>query len=294
MSDEEFLEQAWRVVLRREPDEAGRAEGLERLRSGRISRASYLAELVEDEPFRRLRALDDGVAYARLHRGERPRGLLAPGWVDERAIEIPWVLARYAGERRVLDVGTVFAEPAYVTGLRDLGADVTTVDLAEGADVVADVRNLPFGDASFDLALCVSTLEHVGRDNSTYAVDAPRDEDGDEAALRELRRVASRVLVSVPTGVRDDQGWQLQRAPLDWIEVFEGAGFSVFEDELYVRTDEWRSATLDEAARARYGDHGAGAVLLAELRPGTVGEKLRLALRDARHRDVARRSTGVA
>lgn len=295
MRDEEFLEQAWRVVLQREPDQAGRAEGLERLRSGRISRASYVAELVADEPFRRLQALDDGIAYARLHRGERPRGLTAPAWMDERAIELPWVLSRYLGERRVLDVGTVFAEPSYVAGLHDLGADVTTVDAAEGADVVADVRDLPFEDGSFDLALCVSTLEHVGRDNAAYGVDAARDDDGDVAALRELRRVAQRVLVTVPTGVRDDQGWQLQRDPLDWIAAFERAGCTVFEDELYVRdAGGWRTASLDDAARATYGDAGAGAVLLAELRPGTLGEKLRLAVRDVRHRDVIRRSTSVA
>lgn len=294
MTDEEYLEHAWRVALRRDPDEAGRREGLERLRSGRISRASYLAELIEAKPFRRLRALDDGAAFARLHRGERPRGLSAPAWVDERAIEIPWVLSRYGGERRVLDVGTVFAEPPYVAGLHDLGAEVTTVDLAEGADVVADVRELPFADRSFELAFCVSTLEHVGRDNSTYAVDAPRDDAGDEAALRELGRVAARVLVTIPTGERDDQGWQLQREPDEWIELFERAGFTVFEDELYVRTEEgWRTATLAEARAARYGEHGAGAVLLAELRPGTVGEKLRLAVRDVRHRDVVRRSTRV-
>jgi methyltransferase family protein len=298
--DEEFLEQAWRLALRRGPDEAGRAEGLERLRSGRISRASYLAELVADAPFARIRALDDGAAFARLHRGERPRGLRAPAWADERAIEIPWVLARAFGAERVLDVGTVFAEPAYVAGLHDLGADVTTVDLADGADVVADVRDLPFEDGRFDLALCVSTLEHVGRDNATYDVDAPRDDAGDEAALRELRRVAERVIVTVPTGVRDDQGWQLQREPLDWIAVFERAGFTVFEDELYTRgAEDWRTATLEEASRAAYGEHGAGctgagAVLLAELRPGTVGGKLRLAVRDARHRDVVRRSTRLA
>ena len=295
MSDEEFLEQAWQLVLRRSPDEAGRAEGLERLRSGRISRASYLVELVADAPFARLRELDDGAALARLHRGERPRGLRAPAWVDERAIEIPWVLARAFGARRVLDVGTVFAETAYVAALHDLGADVTTVDLAEGADVTADIRDLPFEDDRFDLALCVSTLEHVGRDNATYDVDAPRDDAGDEAALRELRRVAERVIVSVPTGVRDDQGWQLQREPLDWIAVFERAGFTVFEDELYVRTDDgWRTGSLEEAQAATYGDNGAGAVLLAELRPGTVGGTHRLAVRDVRHRDVVRRSTRSA
>ena len=56
--------------------------------------------------------------------------------------------------------------------------------------------------------------------------------------------------------------------------------------------DGWRSATLAEASGARYrGDDGAGAVLLAELRPASVGTKVRLAVRDRRYRDDPRRST---
>jgi SAM-dependent methyltransferase len=163
--------------------------------------------------------------------------------------------------------------------------------------VVADVRDLPFEEASFDLAVCLSTLEHVGLDNSVYGAGEERDESGQETALRELHRVLGRdgrLLVSVPTGERDDQGWQLQRPPLDWIALFEGSGFVVFEDELYVHDiDGWRTGTLAEAEAARYGSSGpgAGAVLLAELRPGRVGERIRLAVRDAHHPDEPRRST---
>ena len=292
----DFVREAWRLVLRRDPD-PGSAERVER---GEVSPARLVRELVESDEFRRVELLDDGLARARFERLRegRPRELLAPAWSDERAIEIPWVLARYAGEPRVLDIGTAFAERAYVEGLRDLGAtELVTVDLAEPADVLADVRDLPFEDDRFDLVFCVSTLEHIGRDNATYDVDAPQEEHGDEAALRELRRVLApdgRLLVSVPTGVHDDQGWQVQREPLAWIELFERC-FLVYEDELYVRgADGWRTATLAEAQSASYADNGAGAVLLAELRPGTVGEKLRLAVRDVRHRDVARRSTRLA
>jgi O-antigen chain-terminating methyltransferase len=291
---DDFVERAWELALRRKPDPGS----LERVDRGEVSRARLLRELVESREFERVELLDDGLARARFERrqGGRPRELLAPAWSDERAIEIPWVLARYTGEPRVLDIGTAFAERAYVDGLRDLHPhDLVTVDLAEPADVIADVRDLPFEDGRFDVVFCVSTLEHIGRDNTTYDVDAPRDEQGDEAALRELRRILSsegRLLISVPTGVHDDQGWQVQREPLAWIALFERCGFLVYEDELYVRGDDgWRTATLAEARRATYADNGAGAVLLAELRHGTVGEKLRLAVRDVRHRDVARRST---
>jgi hypothetical protein len=304
-SDDEFVEGAWRLFLRRPPEPEARDAALAKLRDGSLSRASLLRELATSEEFGRVALLDDAVAFAAGERRKprdvrgpaRPRGLRAPADTDERAIEIPWCLARYDGERRVLDIGYAFAEPAYLRGLTALGAaELVGVDLAEAdvpglRPVAADVRKLPFADDSFDVAFCISTLEHVGRDNAVYDVDAPRDGEGDLAALRELGRVAARVLVSVPTGVRDDQGWQLQRTPEEWVELFERAGFLVFEDELYVRGDDgWRTGTLAEASRARYGGC-AGAVLLAELRRGTFGGKLRLAVRDVRHRDAARRST---
>ena len=293
---QDFVEQAWRLVLRREPD----PEAAGRVARGEVSRARLVREMVESPEFARVELLDDGLARARYERGQsgRPRELLAPAWSDERAIEIPWTLSRYAGEQRVLDIGTANAESAYIEGLRELDApELVTVDLAEPADVVADVRALPFENGRFDVAFCVSTLEHVGLDNSVYGVDATRDEDGQETALRELHRVLARdgrLLVTVPTGRRDDQGWQLQRAPKEWIALFERSGFLVFEDELYVHTnDGWRTGTLAEAETARYGEPGpgAGAALLAELRPKRIGERVRLAVRDARHGDEPRRST---
>lgn len=299
---ENFVEQVWRLVLRRDPD----PDAAERLRRGEVSRARLVREMVESREFELVELLDDGLALAQRERltlrdvrgPARPRGLRAPAWSDERAIEIPWCLARYDAEARVLDVGSANALPAYVDGLRALGAPgLVTVDLAQPADVIADVRDLPFEDASFDLAVCISTLEHVGYDNTVYGVGEERDESGQGTALRELDRVVARdgrLLVTVPTGERDDQGWQLQRPPLDWIALFERSGFVVFEDELYVHdADGWRTGTLAEAEAARYGSSGpgAGAVLLAELRPGRLGEKVRLAVRDARHPDEPRRST---
>jgi SAM-dependent methyltransferase len=295
--------------VRREPEADGRARALEKLRDGSLSRAGLLREIVGSEEFDRVALLDGGLAFAagerskpRDHRGpSRPRELVAPASSDERALEIPWCLTRYDGERRVLDVGYAFAEAAYVAGLLALGAEeLVGVDLAAAdvpglRSVVSDVRSLPFDDDSFDFALCISTLEHVGRDNAVYDVDAPREDAGDEAALRELHRVLDRngrLVVSVPTGAADDQGWQVVRTPEQWIERFERSGFVVYEDELYVRGDEgWRTASLQEARGAPYLERGAGAVLLAELRPGSFGGKVRLAVRDVRHAGDIRRST---
>lgn len=310
-TDEEFVERAWRLVVRRPVDPDARLRTLERLADGTLSRSGLLRELVSSDEFAQIAVLDGAVAFAAAERARlrevrgpaRPRELGAPASSDERAIEIPWCLARYDGEGRVLDLGYAFAEPAYLAGLTGLDADeLVGVDLAEAdvpglRPVVADVRELPFTDGSFDLVLCVSTLEHVGRDNAVYAVDAPRDESGDEAALRELHRVLAddgRLLVSVPTGEQDDQGWQVQRPPDDWIGLFERCGFLVFEDELYLHgEDGWRSATPAEVRGAAYGagGPGAGALLLAELRPRSIGARLRLVVRDAKHRDEPRRST---
>jgi SAM-dependent methyltransferase len=311
-SDEEFVARAWRLVVRRPVDDDARDRAVAALADGTLSRSGLVRELVASDEFAQVAVLDGAVAAAAAERAKprdvrgpaRPRGLGAPATSDERAVEIQWCLARYDGEPRVIDIGYAFAEPAYLAGLTALGAtELVGVDLAEVAvpglrPVIADVRELPFADGSFDLALCISTLEHIGRDNDVYAVDAPRDEAGDEAALRELHRVlgsGGRALVSVPTGERDDQGWQVQREPDEWIAAFERAGFLVFEDELYLHAPDggWRSATPDEVRGVRYGagGPGAGAVLLAELHPRTIGERLRVAVRDVRHRGEPRRST---
>jgi len=304
-SDEEFAERAWRLVLRREVDPEARERTVAKLRAGTLSRATLLRELVESEEFERVALLDDALAFAAGARRalQRPRELTAPAGGDERAIEIPWCLARCGGERRVLDVGYAFAEPAYLAGLAALGAtELVGVDLAEAdvpglRPVVADVRALPFERRSFDLALCISTLEHVGLDNTVYGLAAERDDEGQERALRELRRVLvpdGRLLVTVPCGEAQDLGWQLQRPPLEWVRLYESAGLVVFEDEVYeLGADGWRSTSAFEPAGVRYGDRGPGAsaVLCAELRPRRLSQLVRLAVRDARRRGEPRRST---
>jgi SAM-dependent methyltransferase len=296
---QDFVEQVWRLVLGREPD----PETLGRLERGEVSRTRLVRELVASREFELVELLDDGLARARFERARngRPRELLAPAWSDERAIEIPWCLARYDGEGRVLDVGYAFAEPAYLAGLTALGASgLTGVDLAQAEvpglrAVSGDLRRLPFDEGAFDLVLCISTLEHVGRDNTAYGLAREEDEEGLAAALRELRRVLSRrgrLLVTVPCGAEEDLGGQVQLEPRGWVRRFQQAGLLVFEDELYELTpDGWRSVTLLTPG-LRYGERGPGAsaVLCAELRRSGVAERVRVWVRDMRHRGEPRRA----
>ena len=278
--DEEFVDDAYRLVLRRDPDPEARERALTKLREGTLSRATLLHELAGAPEFERIRLLDDGIAFARgaRERGERPRWLQGPPGTDERVIEVPWVLARLSG-RRALEVGYAFAEPPYLAALLGAGFDeLVGVDLAEAdvpglTGVRADVRDLPFEDGDFELVLCVSTLEHVGADNTGYGLEAEDDGASRLTALRQLRRVLApggRLLITVPCGEPGDYGWFHQDDVRGWTRLFTRAGFFVEEQEAYELTAEgWRSSPELDTAGLRYGERGpaASAVLCAELSP---------------------------
>lgn len=280
LPDDEFVSRAYRFLLRRAPDDAGRRRALRMLAEGSLSRATLLHELATSEEFVHVRALDDGVAFARWARAarERPRNLRAPPGGDSRLIEVPWVLARYRDEPRVLDVGYAYAEPAYLTALSALGArelvgvDLASVEVPGLRGAVADVRALPFAARSFDLVLAVSTLEHVGADTSRYGHADERDPEGVARALVELRRVLAgggRLLATLPLGEPADLGWYVQHDVEGWERLFSRAGFRVFELEAYELADGgWSSSPPSE-----------GRLLCAELRPRRFADRVRRRMR---------------
>jgi O-antigen chain-terminating methyltransferase len=300
LDDEAFVSWIYTLGLRREPEEDAREDALERLRERKISRTSLLAEMVATDEFALAREFDDAVTLANRARrnGDRMRELTGPAWLDERVIEIPWVLSRYHDDEHVLDIGYAYAEPSYLLGLLELEADqLVGVDLAEpfpleGMETVtADVRSLPFKNEAFDLVFCVSTLEHIGRDNTRYGVRTLR-RGGMESALRELRRVLAakgRLLISVPTGAEEEHDWFVQHSPAGWLQLFDHAGFHTPEHEIYeLQPEGWRSVDeLADIESVRYGERGkaASAVLCAELHVNPdVGPSLRERVREVTHR----------
>lgn len=310
-SDEAFVDAAFALLLRRPPDAEARERSLAKLEEGTLSRATLLHELASSTEFENVRELDDAVALglAARARGERIRWLQGPPATNERVVEIPWVLSRLRVSGRVLEVGYAFAEPAYLTallrsGVRLVGADLATRDVEGMETVEADVRSLPFEAGAFDQVLLVSTLEHVGADNTVYGLGAELDAEAGLDALRELRRVLRRngsLLVTVPLGEPGDYGWFRQEDVAGWNALYGRAGFFVEEQEAYELTPEgWRATRDFRAEGVRYGVRGpaASAVLCSELRPGRLRRLatpsgLRVAARRRAARTVRRVRPGL-
>jgi SAM-dependent methyltransferase len=193
---------------------------------------------------------------------------LPPGYgvgLDERVVEYPWLLA--ANPRgRVLDAGSVLNHahvldrflPSFdaltIVTLQPEAAAFTDRKVAYAYD---DLRDLPFRDGRFDTVVSLSTLEHVGMDNTSYGSTLARAEDPGaalERAVGELLRVLAPdgiLLVSVPFGVHEDHGWfrQFGEKELDELcRMLEPADIQFFR----YTGDGWNRATRREAADARY------------------------------------------
>ncbi len=184
--------------------------------------------------------------YGRLTSGQEWREF-APGAttlrMTERVVEVPWVLSRYRGEQRVLDVGPAYAVTWYTRQLARLpiqelhGIDLRPVRIKGMQVSVGDVRNLPYEDRYFDVVTCISTLEHVGLENrDQYGAPGALSDGGDVQGLREFGRVLrkdGRVLITVPFGRRQHFDWMTQYDLHTWNELLADAGFTATELALY-------------------------------------------------------------
>jgi SAM-dependent methyltransferase len=158
-----------------------------------------------------------------LHDGTKASGPFAAG-LDERAIEVPLALksARLHEPGEVLDAGAALNLPvvreivgtpaARVTHITLPGVDEPRLRGHEDRFIYAsgDLRELPYPSATFSRVVCVSTLEHVGMDNSRYGAAAEHAAASATSAVSELLRVLARggeLLLTVPYGREADHGW---------------------------------------------------------------------------------------
>ena len=270
-ANESFVDLAYELVLRREADAPAKRAAVAALEAHQLERSDILRNLLASREFEELALVEQLVSSNRdgPFDSVEPVG---PG-MSERVIEIPWVLSRCRGARSVLDIGYSHAPAVYISVLATMGIEALC-----GVDIVprpvpgfhgvgADVRALPFPRGCFDLLLCVSTLEHIGKDNTRYG-DVPHDEgQGDRAALEDMLRVlrpGGRLLVTVPFGLAEDHGWFRQYDATGWDALLAGLPASTSHESAYKLTGVgWnRCPSRGDLALCRYGEGAPGATSL--------------------------------
>jgi SAM-dependent methyltransferase len=146
--------------------------------------------------------------------------IVAPSQSSERTVEIPWALSRFRDHsERILEVGCSFAyeNPEYISGLKGLGAELHGIDISSvsAPDFIkrtADIRDSGYPDAFFDTVFCISTIEHVGRQqHPAYSPvgEIERTPEPDREALLEMLRITrpgGSIIVTVPFGKFEDHG----------------------------------------------------------------------------------------
>ena len=200
--------------------------------------------------------------------------------LDERVIEYPWLISQLSGEH-VLDAGSVLNHAhildRVLPGIESLS--ITTLRPEpqsfpeRGINYhYGDLRELPFEDDSFDAVVCLSTLEHVGMDNSFYGADEARaDDPRHEArrALSELERVSvpgGKLLLSVPFGQREDHGWFRQFDADDLADLLSASRFASAKTEIFrYSAAGWQRSSAEDAASCQYRDYHHDTTPVADL-----------------------------
>lgn len=194
-----------------------------------------------------------------------------PGYgyrLDERIVELPWMYSRLnAGPSTLLDAGSALNFLPVLTAPRVADKRMVIATLAfEGVAHTArnisyiyeDLRHSCLRPGFFDCVACVSTIEHVGMDNTfLYTADESKAESDPTAyltfldALKDLLRPGGRLLLTGPMGRRAQRGW---------FQVFDGEQVSdmverfaptAWQETLFqYRDDRWSLATRQDVADA--------------------------------------------
>jgi SAM-dependent methyltransferase len=210
-----------------------------------------------------------------LRSGDFRPDSLPPGYgfrLDERIVEYPWFFSRLpAGPGVLLDAGSILNFDFLLDHPALQKKQLHICTLAPESEcfwhkgvsyLFDDLRRLPYRDAWFDWAVSLSTLEHVGMDNTLlYTADASKKESQLRDHLRavaELKRVlkpGGTLYVSVPFGRAQDHGWLqiFDQARIEELVRAFAPSACVMEYFLY-HPEGWRRSTAAEAAGATFFD----------------------------------------
>ena len=193
--------------------------------------------------------------------------------VDERMIEYPWLISRLnSRDERLLDAGSVLNYPYLIerTVLKDkeivlmtLEPESTMMKRSRLSYMFCDLRANPFRSEIFDTVVSLSTIEHIGMDNTLVYSDSDKYNERDDfshlIAVNEMVRVlktSGKLFLSVPFGRKEFHGW-LQQFDGDMVARLcsEVHGASLIEASYYRYDNKgWQLADAESCENCEYFD----------------------------------------
>ncbi len=207
-------------------------------------------------------------------RNFQPRQL-PPGYgyrLDERVVEYPWLFSQLpVGGGKLLDAGSAL-NFSYLLNREPLRSKrIYICTLAPEPDcfyqqgisyLYEDLRQMSFRDACFDWVVSISTLEHIGLDNTRLYTHDPANRENDPdaylTAVQEYRRVlrpSGCLYLSFPFGRAVNHGWfqVFNSAMVDRV-IAQFSPTTVEEFYFHYQPQGWQAASRDASQEATYFD----------------------------------------
>lgn len=236
----------------------------------------YKSEFIE-------KALGDEALLDRFGKGE----LLPQGYgigLDERVVEYPWLLSRLScGNHRVLDAGAALNHPWILSrpGLRKATVFIYTLSPENFSAsspsvsyIYGDLRSNVLKDELVDTCVCLSTLEHIGMDNTVfYTSNADFNESSTQdyvQVVREIQRVTrkgGKIYITVPFGKYQNHGWFQQFTEPMLLRIFDCFCESICNVTFYSYSlNGWQISEMDQCVELEYFDyHRSGLIRTSDL-----------------------------
>lgn len=190
--------------------------------------------------------------------------------IDERCVEYPWLIANLPSSKQcILDAGSVLNYDFILNNPIFENKKLQILTLAPESNcfwqkgisyLYDDLRNIPTRNDYYDAIICLSTLEHLGCDNTLYTQDETYRENSSEdfiLAMKELRRVlkvGGSLFLSVPFGIYRHFGSFQQFDRILLSRAIESFGLaSEISEHFWRYTNEgWQIATAADCAECEY------------------------------------------